>query len=205
MSVEFVEALRVKMITPPDEEPFQIDELRKHIEAAAYGDSDLDPADDAMILAMAKAAREYCEQWTGVAFSHRTMEAALDSFPSDAIVLPFPPLIGVTSIVTGTTSDDELDPASYTIDDYSKPARLLPVTTWPSITAATNRIKIRFQCGYGQDSDTEPLPWDLRAAMLLVFAHLYAHREETTEKALASIPLGAEALMRPHRVRLGMA
>lgn len=48
-------------------------------------------------------------------------------------------------------------------------------------------------------------PRSLRAAILLVLGHLYENREDSVEKALASIPNGADALMRPLRVRLGMA
>ena len=60
--------------------------------------------------------------------------------------------------------------------------------------------------GYGADSDGgEALPKVIRAAMLLVIGHLYEHRSENTEVALQSLPLGVGALLRPRRVRLGMA
>ncbi len=70
-------------------------------------------------------------------------------------------------------------------------------------------MKVRYRSGYQSeedpDSDAPPLPRSLRAAILLVLGHLYENREDSVEKALASIPNGAEALMRPLRVRLGMA
>ena len=77
---------------------------------------------------------------------------------------------------------------------------------WPAITAATNAVKIRYLAGYDIDSDGgEALPKMIRAAVLLVVGHLYANREASTEVALTHIPLGVESLLRPHRVRMGMA
>jgi hypothetical protein len=62
--------------------------------------------------------------------------------------------------------------------------------------------------GYGDDSDSEPLPFEAKAAILLIVGHLYENREEVVEhsnQTLLNIPTGAEALLRPLRVRMGMA
>jgi uncharacterized phiE125 gp8 family phage protein len=197
--------LRWKVIAPPTEEPISIEDCRSHLEAQPYYDSDVDPQDDAMIMAWLAAGREYCEEFTGLVIARKTIEVALDQFPTGAIELPLGPLVSMTSVSVGESSDAELDEDSYTIDDYSKPPRIVPVTTWPTMTTATNAIKIRYEAGYGDDSDSLPLPFLLRAAMLLILGHLYENRENSTDKAMQTIPLGAEALMRPLRIRMGMA
>lgn len=198
-----------KIITPVAEEPLSIDECRTHLEAQPYNDSSLDGADDAMILAFLSAAREHCENFLGLSLAPRTLEIALDEFPAApqclGIELPFGPVRAIVSFMQDDTSDGAV--SDYVLDDYRLPARLLPSgDTWPTVTAETNRIKVRYIAGYGVDSTAEfPLPYAARAAMLLMLGHLYAHREDTTEKALASVPNGVEALLRPLRVRLGMA
>jgi uncharacterized phiE125 gp8 family phage protein len=202
-----------KLITAPLEEPLTIAECRAHLEAQAYEDSDVDPIDDAMIEGWLAAAREHCEAFTGLAMSTRTLEVALDEFPTSAspggvaIDLPMGPVREVQTISWGDESDDEMNNDTFVLDTYSRPSRVKPVAAaWPAVTAATNAIKIRYLAGYGVDTDGgEALPKVLRAAILLVLGHLYANREDTADKALAAIPLGAEALMRPLRVKLGMA
>jgi uncharacterized phiE125 gp8 family phage protein len=199
----------MKVIVQPTDEPLSIDECRSHLEAQYYGDSDIDPADDEMILAWLAAAREHCEQFLGLSLATKTLEIALDEFPEDAepIELPFGPVRQVLSLTVGSGSDAEvIDAESYVLDDYRNPARLAPVSQWPTGTASTNNIKVQYLAGYGVDSDGgEALPKVIRAAILLMLGHLYANREATTEKAMATLPFGVEAILRPMRARLGMA
>lgn len=211
--------MRPLVIVAPLEEPISIDEARAHIEAQRYDDSDVDPIDDAMIEGWIGAAREHCENFLGLSLSTRTLEIALDSFPvvgsrcygrsaaSIGVDLPMGPVREVVSVIWGEESDEELAAADFVLDLYQLPNRIMPVAaSWPSITAATNAVKIRYVAGYGVDSDGgEQIPRAIRAAMLLLVGHMYAHREDASEASLASIPNGAMALLRPLRVRLGMA
>jgi uncharacterized phiE125 gp8 family phage protein len=209
-------ARRPIVITPPAAEPLTVDECRAHLEAQRYDDTTVDDADDTMIEGLLGAAREYCESFLGLSLATCTLEVALDRFPTaaldgtTAIELPWGPVREVVSFTIGepaSSSDDtEVNPAAYTLDTYSRPARLVPVSGWPSATRGTNAIKVQYLAGYGEDSSGgEPLPRALRAAMLLVLGHLYKHREDVGEGSLSPVPNGAEALMRPLRQRLGMA
>lgn len=215
------------VVVAPVAEPLTLDECRQHLRVVAYeeddSDSDADGThpDDVLIMAMQAAAREYVEHFTGLSLTTRTLEIALDSFPtvaldgSTAVELPMGPVQSIVSISTGEPSSDtdeedfNIAAADYTLDAYRNPQRVVPVSTWPTVTAATNAIKVQYVAGYAVASDDEdtgrPLPAALRAALLLVLGHLYEHREDNAETALSSLPLGAEALMRPLRVRLGMA
>jgi uncharacterized phiE125 gp8 family phage protein len=214
------------IVTYPLAEPLTLDECRQHLRVVEYeaDDSDSDLTgyhpDDDLIMAMQASAREYVENFTGLSLSTRTLEIAMDSFPTvlvdgtTSIDLPMGPVQSVVSISIGEPSSDtavedfEVAATDYVLDIYRNPQRVVPVSTWPSMTAATNTIKVRYIAGYAIASlaeDARTLPSALRAALLLVLGHLYEHREENTETALQSLPLGAEALMRPLRVRLGMA
>lgn len=207
----------VKVIAPPTEEPLTIEECRAHLEAPIYGDSDVDAIDDEMILGWLGAAREHCEGFLGLSLSQRVLELALDRFPSSCkdgttgIDLPFGPVIEVREVIVSDPSSDsspsDLASTDYMLDDYSSPPRLYPAAglSWPAVQG-TNAIKVRYLAGYGVDSDggTE-LPRVFRAAILLTLGDLYCNREDSTEKAMTSLPNGVEALLRPHRVLLGMA
>jgi uncharacterized phiE125 gp8 family phage protein len=207
-----------KVIIPPAEEPLTIDECRSHLEALPYGDSDSsDDMDDTMILGWLAAAREHCENFLGLSLAERVLEIALDESPTEAVELPFGPVLEILSVTVGggeasssssSSSDAEtVDPSAYLLDDFSMPNRLVVRSAWPA-SGGPLGVRITYRAGYGRAdaTDTEqPLPATFRAAILLVLGHLFAHREEATEKALTALPLGFEALLRPSRVRLGMA
>lgn len=206
--------LRAKVITHPAGHLLSLDTCREHLEVVPIdGDSDNEThPDDALILGMLDAAVAHAEQFTGLSIMVRTWESALDEFPVDGVELPRPPFVELLSFSAVNDSDGELDPSSYTVDDYGTPEQpvvLRAVSSWPSVTKAPNTIKIRYRSGYQSeedpDSDAPPLPRSLRAAILLMLGHLYENREDSIDRALVSIPSGAEALMRPLRVRLGMA
>ena len=198
--------MKLRVLSEAADELITLEEARSHLEAQAYGDTDVDLLDDTMILGWLKAAREYAEQFTGLSFIQRDYEGALDEFPAEYIEIPVGPVLYVDSVTTGQATVSSSDDAevSFVFDDFSVPARIYPLTSWPSVTAAVNGVRVRFTAGYG-GSDGDALPWAVRAAILLLLGHLYANRETNTEKALADVPMGTDALLRQHRVRLGMA
>lgn len=209
-----VRILRAKVLTHPTGHLLSLDTCREHLEVVPIdGDSDSEThPDDALILGMLDAAVAHAEQFTGLSLLVRTWEAAMDDLPAAGFELPRPPFIELLSFSAVNDSDGEFDPADYVVDDYGTPEQpvvLRPATIWPQVTKAPNTVRVRYRAGYqaeeDPDSDAPPLPRSLRAAILLVLGHLYENREDSVEKALASIPNGAEALMRPLRVRLGMA
>lgn len=200
-----------KVIIAPEVEPLTLAECRSHLEAAYTGDTTQDDADDAMISGLLSAARDHCEQYLGLSLTQRVLEVELDVFPtvdedgSDEIEIPFGPVIEVMSFdPTGSSSSSSEAAVNYSLDDYSSPNRLRPVSSWPS----GGPIRIRYRAGYGPDSDypyAPELPYAIRAAVLLMLGHLYANREASTDKAMVQLPLGVEALLRPYRIRLGLA
>jgi uncharacterized phiE125 gp8 family phage protein len=193
-----------KVIEGPESEPITTAEARVHLEAQAYEDSDVDPLDDAMIEAMLAAAREACEDFLGLSLATKTLEIALDTFPDDgeAVDLPGGPVREIQSVNWGDDSDQELDLADFVLDNYRFPNQLRTTATsgWTAVTSYPNVIKVRYLAGYGVDSDGgEALPKVLRQAILVELTNLYENRGD------APLSSAAEALMRPRRVRLGVA
>jgi uncharacterized phiE125 gp8 family phage protein len=205
----------IKIITPPVGEPITLQECRDHLRIVPFEESsssDESHPDDAIVLAMLSAAREWAENFTGLSLAVKTYELALDRFPADEIELPMPPLVEILS-VTYIDEDETpitIPPLEYVIDNYQMPGWLIPVrgTDWPTPLEAANVVKIRYRAGYaveGDASEPPPLPAAARAGILLALGHLYEHREDSTEKALNSIPMGAQSMLRPLRIRFGMA
>ena len=162
------------------------------------------PHDD-MLMAYQTAARESCEQFLGLSLTPRTYEVALDEFPQDGIELPMGPVTSIISVTVGTDSDALMDPAEYVLDDFSVPNRLVPAVAWPSVTASTNTIRIVYTAGYEVDlSDGQTAPKTCVQAVRLLLADWYKHREDTDMKDV-EIPNGVKMLLRPHRIRLGVA
>lgn len=191
-----------KIIEDAIEEPLTVAECRTHLEAQAYEDSDVDPLDDAMIEGFLAAAREHCEAFLGLSLATKVLEIALDTFPDDgeAIDLPNGPVRDVYSVSWGDDSDDEMAAASYVLDTYRNPNQLRPLAAaWPSVTASPAIVKIRYEAGYGTSSDSVQIPKILRAAILIEMANLYENRGD------GEISMHAANLLRPFRVRLGMA
>jgi uncharacterized phiE125 gp8 family phage protein len=197
--------IRAKVVAEPANEPITLAEcyLQCRVEAI---DSDGHPDDD-LLLAYAKAAREYCENFTGLSLALKDYEVRMNEFP-DPLELPHPPFVALLNGITvsDTVSDNAIDEDTYVVDDYTDSiVTISPVTTWPELSEG-NTVRIRYRAGYGDESEAAgQLPSPIKAAMLLVLGHLYANREATNAQSISTLPLGVESLLRPYRVLIGFA
>jgi uncharacterized phiE125 gp8 family phage protein len=204
--------------------PLSIAVCRRHLQQPAYSIADVDDEDDADIGEKLWQAVDRCEQFLGLSLAPREIEAALDQFPrhcdgGPAIELPWGPVREIIEVRVGPgplgssapTSSDALESleqgTAWTLDDFSRPERIVPVGSWPAVETSTNRIRIRYLAGFDVDSDGSGsgIPPSIRAAILLTLGDLFLNREDTVDKQPYTLPSGAEQLMRPYRTRLGMA
>jgi uncharacterized phiE125 gp8 family phage protein len=216
----------VKVIDVSPDPVLPLTVLRQHLELVAIdgtSDDETHPDDD-LILGFLAAAVDYAEDYTGLSILERTLEMGLDIFPRNAggVAMKRPPVIEILSFTGADGSDGEMDSGDhYTLDDYSNPPMLFPISTWPTVTRTPNLIKIRYRAGFrregtlgdsddpGAESDAgsgaKPLPKGIRAALLLMLGHLYENRSDSVEKAMASIPLGVNALLGMKRIETSFA
>jgi uncharacterized phiE125 gp8 family phage protein len=207
----------LRLITPPASEPISLAEAKTHLRV-------IDSDQDSLISALITAARMNCENWTGRAFVDQEWELVLDGFPSTsllttgttdvkyAIRIPKPRLIEVTQFAYDDAAGDEqiMNVSDYYVDSVSEPGWVVPngTSSWPSTIDAINSVRIRFRAGY-LSTDSPPVddvPDDVKAAIKLTLGSLFEHRESQVVGTIASaLPIGVEALLRPHRVLLGMA
>jgi len=214
----------VKVITQPTVEPITLDEAAMHLRLDSI-DSPPEYSDADLVQWQISAAREYCEQYLGRSLALQTLEYGANAFANqydvwDGIALPMGPVIAITGFTyvndageTVVMDDGTGSPTlvQYELDTFSDPPRVrLPyLGTWPIARYHPGSIRIRYLAGYSVPAESPtpdyPLPFSLRAAMLLVLGHLYEQREHTTPETLSEIPLGAKSLMDPWRLNMGFA
>lgn len=183
-----------RLVTPPPEEPVTLAQAKAHLNEPT--------GQDANILAAVHAASEHAETFTGRALVTQTWDLLMDRFPAGReIELPFPPLQSVTSVkyIDPDGAEQTFAAASYHVDAASTPGRLRlkPTASWPSIDEQPNAVTVRFVAGYG---GMAAVPFTIKAAILLIVGHLFAHREENQDFQVHEMPMGAERLLWPHRI-----
>lgn len=194
----------LKVVTGPTQEPVTIEEAKQHmrIEVAA---------DDAMVAAFVMAAREWVEGQTKKVLMTTTYDYYIDwDWPVvggyTQIQFPVNPVQSVTSIsyvddngATQTLAANKYQTVARDESSYIEPAYNVD---WPSVRCQPNTITVRFTAGYLDDSVSPAVanvPWPLRAAVLMMAAHLYENREATTLRNIKEAPMAVETLITPYR------
>ena len=193
--------MAIRVIAGPIIEPITIDDLKNDLKV----DADL-TEDDALIRALGIAARRVAESIQNRALITQTLELALDEWPGgNTLEIPRPPLKSVASITYYDEDDAEhvLDPASYYVDTYSEPGRVVLKAgeSWPDeVLRPANGVIVQFVAGYG-DEESEVPETTVQALRLLV-GHWYENREavSSTGAIPKEVPFGVMSLLWLDRV-----
>jgi uncharacterized phiE125 gp8 family phage protein len=169
--LEEEERLRMNLllVTPPTVEPVSLETAKLHLRVDGT-------ADDTLITALIKSARETCEEISRRAFITQTWEMILDEFPRDGKLRVYrPTLQSVTSVKY--LDDDQVE---HTWTDYVVDARSDPGTihfnTLPSESLSeSGAIAIRFVAGYGAAAAN--VPQRVIDAILGLISYRYENRE----------------------------
>lgn len=148
-------------------------------------------AEDALIQSICVAATEAVERWTQRLLVQRAATLLLPSLPGAKLPVELPG--GAVSTLTSVTADG-VAITGCTVAGHS-PAVLLPATDWPAVTGDGYPVSISYAVGF------VTVPGDLLAAVKLIAADLYERRGQSTTAALQVVPISAEWLMAPHRIR----
>lgn len=189
----------LKVYDPPSGLPVTLAEIR---EQCRVEDDGLSPGgEDDYLLSLAQAATQLLdgpEGLLGRALLQQSMEWSLDSWP-DVLRLP---IIGATAIVSVKYTDFDgaeqtIDPADLYIDLLSEPARIRPVTSWPTLGKGFGLIRVRFTAGTTPSS----VPAPIRQAILWKVATWFDRRHQTDDEGW---PSQIMASLQPYRNRWGL-
>lgn len=182
-----------KVITPPDIEPIDRDDIAKL-------DLKLDDitTEDDLLDILIQAAREIVEDHTQRSLITQTRELKLEQFPcSNTISIPNGPVQEDSIEITYFDADDTeqtLDSSDYWVDTHSDIARVVVKNSWPAVKDRPNAVTITYDAGYGDTA--ADVPAKLKKAMLFILGHLYENRQQVTIGSIVTeIPFTAEALM----------
>lgn len=171
-----------KIVVAPGAEPITIAEARAQCRVDGT-------ADDAVLTILIRAAREAAEHELGRALITQTRELVVDAFP-EACVLRGAPVQSIVSVKYLDTNGTEqtLNLADTLLDKDSEPGYLVPAygKAWPDTYPVPNAVRVRFLCGYGDESTD--VPESIRHWMLIAIATWYAHRESIQISQALSLP-----------------
>lgn len=165
------------LVTAPTVEPVTLAEAKLQ---CRY---DLDD-EDALILRLTRAAREFAETFCHRAIPTQTWDWKLDAFPCAwPMVLPMAGVTSITSITYVDTAGDTQtwSSALYQTDLPTGPksprGRIQPAYSqfYPLTRDQMNAVTVRFVAGYG--STPQSVPDGIRQAILLLVAHWFINRE----------------------------
>jgi uncharacterized phiE125 gp8 family phage protein len=132
---------------------------------------------------------------------------------SEKILLRRPPIVSVSSVkyFDGDNVLQSIDLADVVVDPFGDRALVYPAVDfrWPRTYDSPVAVRTTFVAGHGTTSSSPPqtlyaVPRSVIQAALLIVGHLYENREDTVEKALTSVPLGAMALLQQFRTGMGV-
>lgn len=155
---------------------------------------------DAYIATLITAARHAAEEHLQRSLITTTWTLTLDSFP-DAIRLPYPRIISVTSITYIDEAGDSqvLDPADYIVDTDGEPGWIVPAVDckWPTTQDRINAVVVVYTAGYG--SSASAVPAGIKHWIKLAIGDMYANREAHTDRPTVRHDF-SRALIDPYRV-----
>jgi len=181
-------------------------------------------AEDTLIASMVKAARMFCESYTGRSLFTQTLVLTVDStnnndslwegtrvgpymnFYKNYIELPNPPVQSVTTLKTYDDADVATTMAAsrYYVDLAREPARLVLRTgeTFPTALRVANAIEVTYVAG---DTSVANIPEPLKIGMYQHIAYLYDQRGDMKDyQQTQAVPPMVINLYKPYVVYSGM-
>jgi len=159
--------------------------LRSHLRIDSDDENDVLVAYEAAAVAMV-------ESRTQRLLTRRSCVLRLQDLPGEfePIELPGGAIGTITSVdVSGT-------PVTGCVAYGDSPAVLVPAANWPAVTATSGwPVTITYTAGFAA------VPPDLLAAIKLIVGELYARRENGSAETIGEVPVSAECLMQPYRIR----
>ncbi len=189
-------------LTPLPDSILPLSAFKAHLRlGTGFGEEALQ---DAVLLAFLRASLAAIEARTNKALLTRDYEWRLNAWPR-VVELPVAPVSTVSQValVDQTGAETEVPEATYALAPDAHAPRLTPrAAVWPMMPSGGGAV-IRFTAGMAATWDA--LPADLAQAVMLLAAHYYEYRDDTSLHA-GCMPFGVASLLDRHRMpRLSLA
>lgn len=163
-----------------------------------------DNVQDEVLKGFLRAAIAAIEARTGKVLIERMFSWSLNGWRNrSGEVLPVAPVQGVVSVTLTDAAGQEVvvDAAAYRLERDGQRPRLRPTAAFLPAVTTGGSVKIAFTAGMA--ADWGGLPADLGQAVLLLAAHYYEYRDETS-LGDGCMPFGVTSLIQRYRmVRFG--
>lgn len=165
--------------------------------------------DDDLIDGLVQAANDLLDGEVGIlgrALITQTWSLTLAKVPQGwTLQLPIPRVQSVSSITYYDTDNASQTFAAseyrlVSTDEYGL-VELALNATWPALYTRADAMTVEFVTGYGDAASDVPQPI-VQAALLLV-SHWYEMRGAATDKTMAALPMGVQALLMNYRLVRG--
>lgn len=198
-----------ELTTAPAAGFIPLEDMKKQMYVDHTGD---DAYINDLILVVTNIVQEQSQIW----FAPQTWTLFLDSFPNkinplssednhssrnftNVIQLLRSPAVAITAINYTDTAGAPivLNASQYTLDNKSKPARLVPSfgNDWPDTQEILNAVDIEFTVGYTDLADMQAKRPELIHAVKLIVGLFYENREDAIDVKLEKIPTSAMDLI----------
>lgn len=158
-----------------------------------------DSVQDAVLEGFLRAALSAIEGRTGKVLMTRDFTMSLTGWRNaEGQVLPVAPVSAVTEVALVDEEGVEtvLDTARYRLVPDTHAPVLKPVAAALPLVPTDGAVVVRFSAGFGATWDE--LPADLRQAVLLLAAHYYEYRDDTSLDG-GCMPFGVTSLIQRYR------
>lgn len=157
--------------------------------------------DDAVLMAMQAAAVSHLDGWSGILGRCIVTQTWAQDFTGfcTPMRLPLGPVASIDSIVYFDTAGDQQTLSSdvYVLraDALGGYVDLKVGQAWPATQGRPDAVTVTFVAG----SAPADVPAAIKAAISMLVAHWYRHREAVAEGSVAKIPFGVDAMLAPHK------
>jgi len=181
-------------VTAPATEPVTAAEAKAHMRVSISDD-------DTLIDGLVAAARQWVEDWCGIAIITQTWKQRRDSFPESdgTIELGRTPLQSVTHVKYVDTDGVEqtVNADDYVVDTDTRKGNVDVAydATWPTARSQLNAVYTTYVAGFGAAA---AVPEPIKLAIKMLAAHWYEHRETVVVGTIAtSLQFAIESILTP--------
>lgn len=164
-------------------EPVTLDEAKKQLRVEDHYENE-------EIEALITVARQQLEKYAEISIKEQTWVGKFNKFPQ-TILLPFGPVIQVSSVVYEKDGEQTLTPDSYQVDKDSKVGRVVADSSFPSTDDVLNAVTVTYTAGFSE------VPDQIKHAVKAQVAFLYENRGDGTTGGLSEL---AKILIQNYKV-----